>query len=153
MEIWKYKGHCINFAQDISGIARVLPKLPTEIGVVIIEKSNCHGQKTEDLRVRRHFVEAWLRYLKDHSEVPGYQNMEISEDNLASLPVDDIPDNLPTIIDDEIELAVPDRNQEDDEPFIDTDPNPAADTAVYFPPNNLATGLESIQKIIDGLRG
>ena len=131
----------------------MLPKLPTEIGVVIIEKSNFHGQKTEDLRVRRHYVEAWLRFLKENSEVPGYRDMIISEDNLASLPVDDIPDNLPTIIDDDIESALPDRNQIDEEPFLDTDSNPAADTAVFLPPNNLTTGLESIKKILDDLRG
>ena len=99
------------------------------------------------MRVRKHFVEAWLRFLKEYSEVPGYRDMIISEDNLASLPVDDIPDNLPTIIDNDIESALPDRNQINEEPFLDTVSNPVADTTFFLPPNNLTTGLESIKKI------
>jgi hypothetical protein len=31
-------GHCINFAQDIGQIARVLPRLGSEIGVVVFRK-------------------------------------------------------------------------------------------------------------------
>jgi hypothetical protein len=32
------RGHCINFAQDIGQIARVLPRLTSEIGVVVFRK-------------------------------------------------------------------------------------------------------------------
>lgn len=61
---------------------------------------------TEDLRVRRHFVEKWLRYLQSHSQVPGYMNMVLSTANIACLPIDGVPDDLPTIVDTELDFNI-----------------------------------------------
>ena len=91
------KGHCINFAQNITPICQILPRLAKDIPIVIIEKKhfnyNKQGQLIE-LRVRRMVVEKWLHYLKQHS--PAYFNINIREENLDLLPEDGYID-LPTI--------------------------------------------------------
>lgn len=81
--------------------------------------------------------------------------MQISQENIDSLPEDDIPSNLPTIVDENIDFVEQLRvdSEDADSPFVDLDANPAADTGVYFPPNNLATGISAIEKVVDGLRG
>lgn len=54
------KGHCINFNQDISPIAEVLPHLPSDLPIVIIKKKGSHAI-SQDIRVRREVVLLWLK--------------------------------------------------------------------------------------------
>lgn len=133
----------------------MLPRLPSEINVVVIEKPNSRTHVTEDLRVRRHYVEAWLRFLKANSQVPGYQNMVISQANIDSLPADGVPTDLPTLVDENIDFVDQLRVDPEDAdfPFVDVDANPATDTGVFLPPNNLATGIGMIENVVESLIG
>lgn len=71
---------------------------------------------------------------------------------MQQLPIDDVPHDLPRVIDVGVDFIVPERDG-DDEPFNDVDENPAADTGVYLPPNSLAIGAEALQQALDGLKG
>jgi hypothetical protein len=78
-------GHCINFAQDIGRIATVLPRLGSEIGVVVFRKENTATGQNLDLRVRRAYVTKWLDWLKVNG-IPAYRNVVIDRQRLADLP-------------------------------------------------------------------
>lgn len=145
-----------------------MPRLPRNINVVIIEKRNSRTHVTEDLRVRRAFVAFWLRWLKNRSNV--YKHIRISEENLSQLPENDVPNDLPTITNDEFEEVntevrdcrnvaeevASDANDEPvvvEEPFNDVDQNPAVDTGVYYPPNNLPIEVTAIRTAINNMQG
>lgn len=129
-----------------------MPRLPSEINIVIIEhRQDPNSAVTQDLRVRRHYVQRWLAYLKLNSEVPGYRNMILSDENLAALPEDGVPVDLPTVIDPNLDLNVYVRD-ENEQNLEDNDDNPASDTGVYFPPNDLAVGTRALEEIFEGLR-
>ena len=78
-------GHCINFAQDISEIATILPRIGPEVPVVVIRKKGTKGV-SQDLKVRRQVVTLWLNWLKTNSPIPGYRNLTISVERLNTLP-------------------------------------------------------------------
>ena len=111
------KGHCINFAQDILQIASILPRLAEDVPIVIIRKRNASTGVSQDLKVRRNVVLLWLTWLKANSPVPGYKNLEISQERIDSLPDNDEMPGIRVIETDddpEIELDLPvfDQNQE-----------------------------------------
>ena len=111
------KGHCINFAQDILQIASILPRLAEDVSIVIIRKRNASTGVSQDLKVRRNVVLLWLTWLKANSPVPGYKNLEISQERIDSLPDNDEMPGIRVIETDddpEIELDLPvfDQNQE-----------------------------------------
>ena len=122
------------------------------MNVVIIERRrDPDNTVTEDFRVRRDYVERWLRFLKAHSEVPGYRNMVISDCNISALPVDGVPDDLPRIIDPNLDFEIFQRD-ENDADLVDRDGNPSSDTGIYFPPNDLAVGFSAMENIFQDLR-
>ena len=103
-----YKGHCINFPQDIQDLADTLPKYPKELPIIVIiaEGKNI---TSKDLIVRRQKVSMALQWLVDHN--PVYKNIKIDYTCLSSLPTEGIPSDLQKvhctkISDDEID---PDR--------------------------------------------
>jgi hypothetical protein len=98
------KGHCINFSQDITEIAEVLPRLPSEMPLVIIKRKNT-DEISSDIKFRRSVILLWLTYLKNNSIVPGYRNVVISHERLNNLPEDGLPEGL-TIIESENESFI-----------------------------------------------
>ena len=132
-------------------MATELPRLPRDVNVIIIEKSDGQGGYSEDLRVRRHHIEVWLNYLRENSRVPEYRNLRISQANLDSLPVDGVPDDLRRIVDDNIDVEEPLRDPDSDE--IDLNNIPSVNTGVCIPPNQLPTQEEAIEAILNGLQG
>ena len=79
-------GHCINFQQDPTEIAKTLPKLAKDISVLVIRKQNLKGV-CQELKVRRHAVQKWLYWLKANH--PQYKDLDICENNIKLLPEDD----------------------------------------------------------------
>ena len=76
-----------------------LPLLPKDLAVVILRPRGTESVERMDrqfrrrFRVRRHAVEAWLRFLQRYHR--GYQDFSFNEDNLSQLPEDgDIYDQL-----------------------------------------------------------
>ncbi len=83
--VYASKGHCINFAQDISPIAQELPRLEEDIPIIIIRKKNSN-LTFFDLKLRRKYISEWLNFLKYKSKIPGYNNMNINLNNLNLIP-------------------------------------------------------------------
>ena len=86
-----YKGHCINFSQDIQELANSLPRYPRELPVIVVSvkgKDNTY----KDLTVRRQKVSCALHWLVKHN--PVYKNITIDYDCLSSLPSEGIPSEL-----------------------------------------------------------
>ena len=86
-----YKGHCINFSQDIQELANSLPRYPRELPVIVVSvkgKDNTY----KDLTVRREKVSCALHWLVQHN--PVYKNITIDYDCLSSLPSEGIPSEL-----------------------------------------------------------
>jgi hypothetical protein len=109
------KGHCINFAQDLTVIARELPRLAQDVGIVVVRKIGSDNRVT-DLRVRRHRVQAWLEWLKANSRAPGYRDLVINNSNLQLLPEDDFVQLTTVETEDDLDLnshrPVSDQNEQ-----------------------------------------
>ena len=89
-----YKGHCINFSQDIQELADSLPRYPKELPVIVVSvlgKDNI----SKDLTVRRQKVSCALHWLVQHN--PLYKEVTIDFECLESLPSEGIPCDLPHI--------------------------------------------------------
>ena len=71
------KGNTIAFMQDLQPIANVLPRLPENIPIVVLQSMK---HKDLDLKIRPQKVLDALRWLKKNN--PFYSDIVISEDNL-----------------------------------------------------------------------
>ena len=89
-----YRGHCINFCQDIQQLADSLPRYPKDIPVIVVSvigKDNI----SKDLIVRRQKVSSALHWLVLHN--PVYKEITIDYECLEFLPVEGIPHDLTKI--------------------------------------------------------
>ena len=86
-----YKGHCINFPQDIQELADTLPRYPKELPIIVISVEG-KDNTTKDLIVRRQRVSMALQWLVKHN--PVYKNIRIDYTCLSSLPTEGIPSDL-----------------------------------------------------------
>ena len=82
-----YSGHVINFPQDVLSFARTLPRLPSQLDVVVVRKQGV-DQTHRDFRVRRTAVEQALRYLVTHNKYYRANDVRIDEEALLLLPED-----------------------------------------------------------------
>lgn len=99
---YRYTGHIVCFMQNVQTIATRLPRLPSDLNIIIVKPHMPPGHPIEtnvrralavDLRVRRRYVETWLHHLKRNHL--GYSDIEISQENAQALPEDaDILDEL-----------------------------------------------------------
>jgi hypothetical protein len=88
------KGHSICFAQDPSQIANTLPRLSSDLNVVVIRKRGTQGI-CQELKVRCKQVKIWLEWLVKYN--PCYRNIKIDYSRLADLPEEDELKDVPTI--------------------------------------------------------
>ena len=75
--------HVINFPQNVSRLAAVLPQLPVDIPL-IVRRSDIHETKHYDFRVRQHKIRDALQWLKENNK--WYRDITISDERLAQLP-------------------------------------------------------------------
>ena len=80
-----YSGHVINFPQDVLSFATTLPRLPSQIDVIVVRKEGV-ARSHRDFRVRRYVVERALRYLVTNNKYYQANDVRIDEDALAQLP-------------------------------------------------------------------
>jgi len=78
--------HVINFPQNVSRLATILPQLPVDMPL-IVRRANLTEDKHYDFRVRRRKIEEALVWLKANNK--WYRNVTISEERLSQLPMDD----------------------------------------------------------------
>ena len=79
-----YSGHVINLPQDVASFANSLPRLPSELDVIIVRKEGA-ADSHRDFRVRRAVVLRALQWLVDNKY---YRNVRINQEALAMLPED-----------------------------------------------------------------
>ena len=82
---YAYSGHVINLPQDVASFANSLPRLPSELDIVIIRKEGT-GDSHRDFRVRRAVVHCALQWLVANNKY--YRSVHINADALAMLPED-----------------------------------------------------------------
>ena len=80
-----YRGHAINLPQDVASFANTLPRLPTELDIIVVRKEGSI-QSHRDSRVRRSVVLQALQWLVANNSY--YRNVHIDPDALAQLPED-----------------------------------------------------------------
>ena len=80
---YAYSGHVINLPQDVASFANFLPRLPSELDVIIVRKEGA-GDSHRDFRVRRAVVLRALQWLIANNKY--YRNVHINPDALAMLP-------------------------------------------------------------------
>lgn len=90
-----YSGHIINFPQHLRSFATSLPRLPSDVQILVVRKER--EQSHKDFRVRRSVVEEALTWLLANNIY--YQNIGVilDQDTLASLSGDGDLTDLPTI--------------------------------------------------------
>ena len=115
-----YKGHVINMPQDLSVFATSLPRLPSELDVMIVRKKGSNNTH-RDFRVRRMVVQRALQWLKRNNKY--YRNININVSVLSQLPDDgDLTDKCGVGIEDTAEK----QEEEEELPSEDTDPTDVA---------------------------
>ena len=145
------KGHCIHFMQNIDHIASVLPRLPENVPIVIIQKKDWAGETTKDLRVRRHVVKTWLEWLKKNSILREYQRLDIDYDRIEALPEDGMLEGIEIRLTDKDhdQVSAQDRNGDTEEREDTDDGNPAFDSAVPLPSDDYFGEEEALTNAVN----
>ena len=82
---YAYSGHVINLPQDVASFANSLPRLPSELDIIVVRKEGA-ANTHRDFRVRRGVVLHALQWLLANNRY--YLNVRINVDALALLPED-----------------------------------------------------------------
>ena len=75
-----YTGHVVNLPQDVASFARSLPRLPSNLNVLVIRKEGANNTH-RDFQVRRQVVHRALQWLVTHNQF--FRSMEITIDYTA----------------------------------------------------------------------
>ena len=62
-----YSGHVVNLPQDVASFVQSLPRLPSELDVIVVRKEGAN-QSHRDFRVRRAVVHRALQWLVTHNQ-------------------------------------------------------------------------------------
>ena len=82
---YAYSGHVINLPQDVACFANSLPRLPSELDIIVIRKEGADNSH-HDFRVRKTVVLCALQWLLANNKY--YRGVRLNPDALALLPED-----------------------------------------------------------------
>jgi hypothetical protein len=110
---YHYIGHYVTFMQNIVQTVDMLPTLPSELDIVLLQPPKSYTddpryrrQFRTDFRVYRQCILTWLHFLKANH--PDYRYTTISTDWLMALPVNgDFSSSVICITDDTLDLDRP----------------------------------------------
>ena len=112
-----YSGHVINLPQDVASFASSLPRLPSDLDIIVVRKEG-YAQSHRDFRVRKSRVLSALQWLQANNIY--YHNVIINHDSLALLPEDGDISGLTSVtlettsdVSDQDSLSVPDEDPYD----------------------------------------
>ena len=109
-----YTGHVINLPQDVMSFAHRLPRLPSDLDIVVIRKEGA-DQSHCDFRVRRSVVHHALQWLVTNNIYYRANHVHIDEDTLAQLPHDENLSNISSIA---VEIpTTSDQQMSEDDPY------------------------------------
>ena len=113
---YAYSGHVINLPQDVASFANSLPRLPSELDVIIVRKEGA-ANSHRDFRVRRAVVLCALQWLIANNKY--YRNVHINPDALSMLPEDGDLSGLQSVTLDSADedTESPPAQDEDDDPY------------------------------------
>jgi len=111
---YAYSGHIINLPQDVTSFANTLPRLVTELDIIIIKKQGA-SDSHHNFHVRRSVVFNALQWLIRNNKY--YKNITINSEALDVLPEDDNVNNLPSVY-----LESTDSSDDIEEPSEHQDP-------------------------------
>ena len=94
-----YSGHVVNLPQDVASFAQRLPRLSSQLDVIVIRREEAN-QSHRDFRVRRYVVHRALQWLVTHNKY--YQSLGITIDSTAleELPHDGNVSQLVSVTED-----------------------------------------------------
>jgi len=78
--------HVINFPQNVSRLASVLPQLPDDVPL-IVRRSNIGETRHYDFLVRQRKIISALEWLKENNK--WYRDISISEERMSQLPINE----------------------------------------------------------------
>ena len=113
---YAYSGHVINLPQNVASFANTLPRLPSELDVIIVRKEGA-ANSHRDFRVRRAVVLRALQWLIANNKY--YHNVHINPDALSMLPEDGDLSGLQSVTLDSADedTESPPAQDEDDDPY------------------------------------
>ena len=113
---YAYSGHVINLPQDVASFTNSLPRLPSELDVIIVRKEGATNSH-RDFRVRRAAVLHALQWLVANNKY--YRNIHINLEAVATLPEDGDLSGLHSVLLDSTEedTGSPQTLDEDDDPY------------------------------------
>ena len=137
-----YKGHVINFPQNVQTFLDKLPRCTHELPILIVHRQAAENTH-RDFQVRRDRVLAALQWLKLNNLC--YSDITIDLDSIANLPIDGVPTELMSV------------NVDDDDHDYDNDSQPSSadidvqnDSRSFLPiPVTLDTEDRAIQSVIE----
>lgn len=137
-----YSGHVVNFPQDVRSFARSLPRLPSEIDVLVIRRDYEHTHK--DFRVCRAVVGDALMYLLENNKYYQGNTIQLNQEALQQLPVDGNVMDVRS-------LHVPDA---EDQPMAPEEDHYDAHLSTSFVPNaaQRSTEQEAVQHTVRNLQ-
>ena len=82
---YSYSGHVINLPQDVVSFTTILPRLPSELDIIVVRKEG-PNQSHRDFRVRRAVVHRALQWLVSNNIYYHANQVHIDQNALAELP-------------------------------------------------------------------
>ena len=82
-----YTGHVVNLPQNVASFAQSLPRLPSDLDIIIVRREGAH-QTHRDFRVRRQVVHRALQWLVTHNQYYCSVGITIDTTALEQLPQD-----------------------------------------------------------------
>ena len=119
------RGYVANFSQDVTQLCKTLPRLTSEIPLLIVKKID-QNNNAKDFKVNRHRVETLLKYLCQNNPDWIKNNIKYNPENIDMLPIDGIPNDLNQIVNDSSpenldKIIVETGPTINEEPIIDCD--------------------------------
>ena len=92
------RGHVANFSQDVSKVCSILPRLTSDIPILIVKKID-QNNVSKEFKVNRNRVSTLLKYLCANNPDWKRLNIKYNQENIDKLPENSIPINLNEIDD------------------------------------------------------
>ena len=143
-----YSGNVINLPQDVACFVHSLPRLPSDVDVIVVRKEGA-AQSHRDFRVRRSVVLGALQWLIENNKY--YRSVTIDSDALALLPEDGDISRLCAVT-----LDTPDEDQSivNLQTCINIGLCPMCRYHKYFEPAGEAQGIKRAVKLTtEGVNG
>lgn len=106
-------GYCASFKQDLKLILKDIPRLPSQVEIIVIQKKTKANINKQFFRCKRR-VEKIIDFLNEFFKING---IKLNRDNLNALPDYGVPHGLPIIYEDE-NAEEPSNNNNDMGPQI-----------------------------------